>query len=261
MNTRQLSFDRVVAFAGWLPGSDEPLTSDDWFTPPELADSIRDFLGGDIDLDPCASPHAYVNARVQWTKADDGLSLPWVGTIQVGETNERHDDLVVIRNRFVNPPYSNPGPWLQRLADMHNEDAARWRGGVGAMDVGAGDSVALVKADASTKAWRHAWTADAVLFFARRVQFVRHGSTVRASAPFPSALLYWGPHAEGFDAWFADLGHVCMPTPMQIATEAVERAMADADTAVDDPIVDLGPTRDCTCPAPGCEKHPIVGPR
>lgn len=204
---------RQLAFEGWLQGVDEDQTHDDWYTPPELIDLIRDFFGGEIDLDPCASTRAFVGARINYTKSDDGMTMPWVG--------DR------ILNRFVNPPYSDPRPWIQRIASVH----ASWPREV------AGDSIALVKCDPSTRAWESAWSADAVLFFRRRVQFIKPNSVLRASAMFPSALLYWGPHAEGFDAFFGELGHVAMRTPEQLAAMRVEREHAEATTAVDEEIV------------------------
>jgi len=227
---------RQLAFTGWLEGVDEPPGTDDWYTPPELVGMIADFFGGEIDLDPCASEQAWVQARVRYTKADDGLSMPWAHSVTTTD-----GIVIAIRNRFINPPYSNPRPWIERLADLHATllDPSGAIVGMNPGDVG--NSIALVKADPSTKAWARAWEADAVLFFRRRIQFARDRtrSTLRASAPFPSAMLYWGAHAEGFCAWFEELGHIVMKTKEQRVVEQLDREHADAVTAVDEPAVQI----------------------
>lgn len=180
---------RQLAFAGWREDDEPPgMTSDDWYTPPELVEEIRDFMGGDIDLDPCAARTAFVGARVQYFEGDDGLTRPWSGTI----------DGVTIFSRFINPPYSKPAPWLAALASLH-------------LRTNVGHSIALVKCDTSTRWFRHVWGADAILFFDKRVAFVRPGTSLRFSAPFPSAMAYYGANADGFEDWFSFLGHVVQP--------------------------------------------------
>lgn len=72
--------------------------SDDWYTPPEIPQSL-----GEFDLDPCAAKerpklnHALVNWR-----GVDGLSQEWFGRV------------------WLNPPYSAVGPWLDKLAKHGN---------------------------------------------------------------------------------------------------------------------------------------------
>ena len=74
-------------------------TSDEWATPPHVFEQIDD-LFGPFDLDPCCrvetrkAPHYYV-------KADDGLARAW-GYPSV----------------FVNPPYSNPRPWIVKAIEQ-----------------------------------------------------------------------------------------------------------------------------------------------
>lgn len=72
-------------------------TSDDWHTPPEIvADLAAEF--GDFDLDPCCRAET-AKAECYYTKEDDGLANPWFGRV------------------WLNPPYSDPGPWLKKAAD------------------------------------------------------------------------------------------------------------------------------------------------
>lgn len=74
------------------------LDSNEWYTPSYLMLPIRDVLGG-IDLDPasCAIANNVVRADEYYDQADDGLTLPWAGNI------------------YLNPPYSNPLPWVEKL--------------------------------------------------------------------------------------------------------------------------------------------------
>lgn len=56
--------------------------SDNWWTPPAVLDLAREVLG-QIDLDPasCLQANAAVGATRYYTEADDGLTLPWAGTV------------------------------------------------------------------------------------------------------------------------------------------------------------------------------------
>lgn len=204
-----------LAFEGWLSEEDRDIDSDDEYTPDELCELIRDFFGGDIDLDPCAAPSSFVNARVQYFKGDDGLSLSWTAT-----QSEPSSDAFSykIRTRYVNPPYSRPGPWLKKIVETHSQiDRANPR----PYPADAGDTIALVKCDPSTKAWAWAWQADAILFFARRIPFANPNRTTRSPAKFPCALLYWGDHAEAFRDWFDELGHVVLRTAEERIVEQI----------------------------------------
>jgi phage N-6-adenine-methyltransferase len=74
-------------------------TRDDWQTPIELVRALGDFF-----LDPCANC-AYPTrlAHFGFTKADDGLGMPWMGRV------------------FVNPPYgSSARAWLRKLGEHDN---------------------------------------------------------------------------------------------------------------------------------------------
>jgi transcriptional regulator with XRE-family HTH domain len=61
-----------------------------WETPKEVLEPLYNVFG-DFDLDPCSpcsnSRTAPVRAKVHYTETDDGLSLPWFGTL------------------YMNPPY------------------------------------------------------------------------------------------------------------------------------------------------------------
>jgi phage N-6-adenine-methyltransferase len=72
--------------AGW--------TSDCWGTPPEMVREMEAEFGP-FELDPCATPET-AKAPKFYTVFDNGLLLPWRGRV------------------WLNPPYSDPTPWLQR---------------------------------------------------------------------------------------------------------------------------------------------------
>lgn len=56
--------------------------ADDWMTPVWVVDKVKAVLGS-IDLDPASSPVANqrVNAAQFYTEEDNGLILPWMGTV------------------------------------------------------------------------------------------------------------------------------------------------------------------------------------
>ena len=69
-------------------------TSDHWETPPVYVTELEAEFGK-FDLDPCCESKT-AKAPKFYTKKEDGLSQPWQGKV------------------FLNPPYSNPGPWLEK---------------------------------------------------------------------------------------------------------------------------------------------------
>ncbi len=134
------------------------LTTDDWCTPKWLADAL-----GPFDCDPCSSERSHIDARRTYALDHvdpyrrDGLAIPWMGSI------------------WVNPPYSNVGPWAQKLAD-HD-----------------GPWCTLVKLDPTTKWWATLMAAcPTIAPFRKRIKF--EGDRAM-TANFPSVLVYsaWRP--------------------------------------------------------------------
>jgi phage N-6-adenine-methyltransferase len=69
-------------------------TSDHWSTPSNLVAALAaDY--GPFDLDACCRPETS-KAPSFYTPDDDGLMQPWFGRV------------------WLNPPYSKPGPWLEK---------------------------------------------------------------------------------------------------------------------------------------------------
>jgi hypothetical protein len=75
-------------------------TSDDYWTPPWLFDQLD--LRFDIDVAAPPGGIPWVPAERSFSMADDGLSQPWTGRV------------------WMNPPYSNPTPWVDRFLEHGN---------------------------------------------------------------------------------------------------------------------------------------------
>ncbi len=139
-----------------------------WETPPELLDALAQVFPR-FDLDPCAprKSRTVVRARTHYTVDDDGLSLPWHGTV------------------FVNPPYGRTlAAWIAKA--HHEISAGRAR-----------TVVALLPARPDTRYWHEHIAGQATVYFLRgRLRF----SGSEQSAPFPSALAVWGASPETLDA-------------------------------------------------------------
>lgn len=136
--------------------------TDDWLTPVAVIDA----LGGaaSFDLDPCApAAQPWPTAQRTYTRADNGLLLPWFGRV------------------WLNPPYHRfaIAAWLGRMVDH-------------------GRGIALIFARTDTEAFhRFVWRAGtAVLFLAGRLDFHRlDGSLPRrrqGNAGAPSVLVAYG---------------------------------------------------------------------
>ena len=79
------------------------MTSDDYYTPPEVFDR----LGVVFDVDVCAPPGGvpWIPAKTYLTQADDALVADWVGNV------------------WLNPPFSNPTPFVKKFV-QHNHGIA-----------------------------------------------------------------------------------------------------------------------------------------
>ena len=161
-----------------------------WNTPEELLQALYTVFGR-FDLDPCSpsanARKAPVRARLHYTVEDDGLSLPWHGTV------------------FVNPPYG------RSLPEWTTKAKAEFIAGRAQV------VVAIVPARTDTR-WWHADIAGFahVLFLRGRLAFGNSGQ----SAPFPSALVVWGGNPEQLASLQSALPTAWIPGALATATAA-----------------------------------------
>lgn len=126
----------------------------DWATPDELFERLNRIYQFDLDA---AASRENTRCATYFDECTDGLAQSWEG-----------------RRVWCNPPYGRTiGQWTAKAAS----ESAR-----------AAFIVMLVPARTDT-AWWHRATADARVEYLRgRLRF----KGANSSAPFPSALLYWG---------------------------------------------------------------------
>ena len=150
----------------------------EWLTPPEIVAAVIEVLGK-IDLDPCSEwAGANILAGNHYTKVQDGLSLPWTNIYDAPA------------RLFANPPYGHGEhgiePWVDKLL----------------AEVALGhvsEAIVLAPARTDTK-WLHKLRDWPFCLVLGRLAFTRPGETVTTSAPFPSALFYYGPNEQRFVA-------------------------------------------------------------
>jgi len=161
-----------------MPVSTPLLTSDrsDWCTPAVVLDLVR--AVATIGLDPCSNANSIVNAEVSWNEEQDGLSRDWSGHGLV----------------YCNPPYTRRVvSWLARASLFGKTDD---------------ECVALLPSRTDTSWFAFASTyATAICFWRGRLKFIGAKST----APFPSAIFYFGPRRHRFADIFGSRGWVVLP--------------------------------------------------
>jgi len=122
---------------------------------------------GVFDLDPCSPTSngrtAPVRANIHYTEDDDGLALPWFGTV------------------FMNPPYGRSlSQWTAKAkAEVEQENACV--------------VVGLLPARPDTVYWHRDIAGSASVFFLQ--ERLKFGHTKQV-APFPSCLVLWGATDE-----------------------------------------------------------------
>lgn len=135
--------------------TDKNITTDVWLTPPALITSL-----GEFDIDPCCPnnlPWKTAKEFYSLENGQDGLKLPWLGRV------------------WLNPPYSNWVPFLEKLKNHNN-------------------GISLIFARTETKGFfDHVWeNADSILFLKRRVKFVKADLSSGGSSTAPSILIAYG---------------------------------------------------------------------
>ena len=162
--------------------------SNEWYTPAHVIEAARAVMGG-IDLDPasCEEANRVVQAQRYYTKADDGLTLPWIGRV------------------WLNPPYSSRGSqavrhWVMRLVSEYEHANVT-------------EAVLLLNNVADTRHGRQALGAcAAVCFTSPRLKFT--GPLAKTGMPVGQMVLLYSRRAEAirlFGDVFQSIGTVLVP--------------------------------------------------
>lgn len=148
----------------------------DWRTPDSILVRVRGL--GTIGLDPCASANSKHHfAAYNLTEEDDGLEHQW----------DAYSGALV----YVNPPYGRGLPvWVDTCNDFGEEGT---------------EIVLLVPSRTDTRWFRSATeAADARCLLYGRLTFQGADN----SAPFPSAVFYYGDDPWLFCSIFREIGEV-----------------------------------------------------
>ena len=167
-----------------------PKLSDENYTPntPEqpIINLVLKVFGGTIDLDPCSnsldSPN--VPADNHLIQDDDSINMVWWGKV------------------YLNPPYSNPFPFLKTLTDSYVYGATK-------------EAIALLKSGTVHNKGTGQLIeshASAVCFWGAgkntRIGFINPAGKQRKNADFDCALIYFGTNWQWFRDVFSPYGHV-----------------------------------------------------
>ena len=174
----------------------------EWQTPPEFLDLVRDFYEGEIELDPASNAVAQKNVRAleyySIEEGRDGLTLPWRG-----------------RNVFCNPPYSRDliALFVQKAVDESKYPST--------------EIIMLVNSSTDTH-WYHTLieNSDAVLLWRGRLKFwkiydgrahptwelAENGLGKIGNSPrYLNSVFYLGSRANRFKEMFWKYGSILIP--------------------------------------------------
>ncbi len=178
--------------------------SDEWYTPDDWLELVRQALGGGIDLDPasCAKAQNRVRARRWYGKKDDGLSRKWHGRV------------------FLNPPFSQPlcSEFIAKLIAEH--EAGRVKA-----------AIVLLNASTDTRWFHDLAHRYTFLLTAGRIAFLdSRGKPVEGNR-VGQVLFCLGDAPERFEAVFAERGLICRAsagtgTPTRMPPKKKGRAAA-----------------------------------
>lgn len=162
--------------------------SQDWGTPEKYVEAIKEFFGGEIDLDPCSNQFSIVGARVEYMlPGNNGLKDSWN-----------------FERIYVNPPYgldrkrgTGIKNWLYRCAHAHKTFGS--------------EVLALVPVATNTGHWKKYVFGKAIalcFLYDTRLKFLVNGQSGGKGAPMSCAMIYWGTAPDRFRSVFEKFGAV-----------------------------------------------------
>jgi len=161
--------------------------SDNWCSPPEIAEPLEEFFGGPVDVDPCSNSRSVINARVAYTSG--GLLLPWC---LPAKRKPKH-------TCYENLPYSLSGPWTAKLLAELSCGNVR-------------EHIRLSMFSCSAEWWADMCTKprrNPRILALKRLYFLdpeaKDPGQKRMTCRFEPALTYFGPWPERFTKVFAHL--------------------------------------------------------
>ncbi|NEQ78082.1 MAG: hypothetical protein F6K23_36860 [Okeania sp. SIO2C9] len=157
-------------------------SSDCWYTPPEIVELVELVLGK-IDLDPCSDDGKHIPAKYHKTIREDGLACVWFGKV------------------FINPPYSCPGKWIEKLISEVNDSNVT-------------EAIALLPASTDTKWFAPLWNQP-ICFWKGRIKFLDTNYQPKLPARQSHCLVYWGKNTDKFNEVFSKYGEVKTSTNSQ----------------------------------------------
>lgn len=146
---------------------------EEWYTPPEIIESVLDVFDGVIDTDPCSNSHDKPNvpARVLYTREDNGLIQSWQG------------------RTYMNPPYGDVLPqWIEKVVSEYQHGQVT-------------EAIVLVPNRSDTR-WYRMINDYPFCAIDGRLRF----SGSKNSATFPSVVFYLGENVKGFYEAFESHG-------------------------------------------------------
>lgn len=166
-----------------LQWSETPEVSprDCWETPVDILEMVRRvFADSTIITDPCTTKDNPTKAQKFFTPKENGIMQAWE------------------KNAFVNPPYSDPSPWIESIKTQIDCRFIE-------------EAIALIPTAClgSKRTGKCAKSAKAICLWEGRIHFI-HPQTGRPAkqTSFTSAFLYWGKSYEQFKEVFLPYGIV-----------------------------------------------------
>ncbi len=176
--------------------------TDCWRTPNNpkqpILDLVAQALGGTIGLDPTADNLRRVQAQRHFTKADNCFIQNWsspAGTV------------------FMNMPYSNPVPFLEKLVEQIN--CGNVREAIALMPTSSLQGIACSEVIEKIAIGTCMWTKS-------RVAFLGKDGTPKNGANFACAFVYFGDNWERFARVFRPWGWVFRSEAEEPTVKAVE---------------------------------------